>query len=54
MSRAVPGRVPRAVAAARAVAAEHGVVSEEPRLLHDGVNVVVHLRPAPLVARARR
>ena len=51
MSQAVPARVTRAVAAARAVAAEHGVVSGEPRVLHDGVNVVVHLEPAPVVAR---
>ncbi|WP_232807085.1 phosphotransferase family protein [Geodermatophilus chilensis] len=37
--------------AARAVAAEHGVRSSEPRVLQDGVNVVVHLAPAPVVAR---
>lgn len=52
MSRALPAdRVRRAVAAARAVADRHGVRSVEPDVLHDGVNVVVHLRPAPVVAR---
>ncbi len=42
---------PAAVAAARAVAAEAGVHCTDPRLLSDGVNVVVHLAPAPVVAR---
>ena len=42
----------RAVAAARAVAADHGVFSEQASVLHSGSNVIVHLRPAPLVARA--
>ncbi len=41
----------RAAAAATAVAAAHGVRAGEPRVLHDGVNVVVQLAPAPLVAR---
>ena len=41
----------RAAAAATAVAAAHGVRAGEPRVLHDGVNVVVHLAPAPVVAR---
>ncbi|RBY86175.1 phosphotransferase family protein [Blastococcus sp. TF02A-26] len=40
-----------AVAAARAVAADAGVPSPTPRVLADGVNVVVHLAPAPVVAR---
>jgi aminoglycoside phosphotransferase (APT) family kinase protein len=40
-----------AVAAAVEVAAAHGVRTSEPRVLHDGANVVVHLAPAPLVAR---
>ena len=44
-------RVARAVAAARAAAAGHGVRSPEAEVLHDGVNVVVHLAPAPVVAR---
>ncbi|MGY1636703.1 phosphotransferase family protein [Geodermatophilus sp. SYSU D00742] len=46
-----PGRVARAVTTARVVAAAHGIRSEHPRVLHDGVNVVVHLTPAPVVAR---
>ncbi|PRY49296.1 phosphotransferase family enzyme [Geodermatophilus tzadiensis] len=45
------GRAARAVAAASAVAAAHGVPAREPRVLHDGVNAVVHLAPAPVVAR---
>ena len=44
-------RVPRAVAAAVAVAEACGLTVEEPVLAHDGVNAVVHLRPAPVVAR---
>ena len=41
----------RAAAAASAVAAAHGVRADAPQVLHDGVNVVVHLAPAPVVAR---
>jgi Phosphotransferase enzyme family len=41
----------RAVAAAVAVAAEHGVACEAPVVLRDLTNVVVHLAPAPVVAR---
>jgi hypothetical protein len=44
-------RVRAAVGAARAVAEAHGVAVGEPVVLHDGANVVVHLAPAPLVAR---
>ena len=44
-------RVARAVAAAQVVAGRHGVRSAQPTVLHDGVNVVVHLSPAPVVAR---
>ena len=44
-------RVGGAVAAAVAVARAHGLRCPEPVVLHDGVNVVVHLRPAPVVAR---
>jgi len=44
-------RVPRAVAAAVAVARAHGLAVGEPAVLSDGVNLVVHLRPAPVVAR---
>lgn len=40
-----------AVQAAVAVAREHGAVVEDPVVLYDGANTVVHLRPAPLVAR---
>jgi hypothetical protein len=41
----------RAVAASGAVAALHGIRSEEPEVLADGSNVLVHLAPAPVVAR---
>jgi phosphotransferase family enzyme len=44
-------RVRDARSAALAVAAAHGLVVEDAAVLHDGVNVVVHLRPAPVVAR---
>lgn len=44
-------RVARARAVALAVARTHGLAVEEAALLHDGVNVVLHLRPAPLVVR---
>jgi aminoglycoside phosphotransferase (APT) family kinase protein len=40
-----------ALAAARAVAAEHGVACEDAEVLSAGSNVLVHLRPSPLVAR---
>jgi hypothetical protein len=45
------GRADRARAAAVAVARGHGLACGDPVLLHDGVNAVVHLRPAPVVAR---
>ncbi|MGY1854968.1 phosphotransferase [Modestobacter sp. SYSU DS0290] len=41
----------QAVAAAVAVARQHGIRVEDPALLSWGVNAVVHLPPAPLVAR---
>jgi len=41
----------RALAAAVAAARRHGLRVEEPLLLHDASNVLVHLRPAPVVAR---
>lgn len=41
----------RAVAAAVALAREHGLVVEEPTVLADLFSVMVHLRPAPVVAR---
>ncbi|HWH19688.1 MAG TPA: aminoglycoside phosphotransferase family protein [Solirubrobacterales bacterium] len=41
----------RALAAARAVAAEHGVACDGAEVLSAGSNVLVHLRPSPVVAR---
>ena len=41
----------RAVAAAVRVARAHGVRVADPVVLADGSNVLVHLRPAPVVAR---
>lgn len=43
-------RVGAAVATARDVAAAHGLRTD-PAVLQDGINVVLHLRPAPVVAR---
>ena len=40
-----------AVAAAVACAGRLGLTCADPRLLSDGVNAVVHLAPAPVVAR---
>src|SRR5690348_14828257 len=40
-----------AVQAAVAVAAEHGLVSDDPVVLRDAWHVLVHLRPLPVVAR---
>lgn len=51
MTAAPDERVRKAVAAAVEVAAAHGIRTTEPRVLHDGANVVVHLAPVPLVAR---
>src|SRR4051812_32402822 len=45
-------RQQRAIEAALAVAARHGVESIDPCILHDSNNTVIHLRPAPLVAKA--
>jgi hypothetical protein len=50
-TRPAAERVRAAVAAARAVATEHGLRVEEVRLVHDGVNVVLHLAPAPVAVR---
>jgi hypothetical protein len=44
-------RVPRAVAAAATVARASGLGVTAPEVLADGVNLVVHLRPTPVVAR---
>jgi hypothetical protein len=41
----------RAVAAARAVALAHGLRCDDPVVIADHTNVLVHLRPAPVVAR---
>ncbi len=43
-----------AVAAAVAVAREFGVSCTDPVVLADGSNVLVHLRPAPIVARVAK
>lgn len=43
-------RLAEAVATARDVAAAHGLRTD-PQVLQDGINVVLHLRPAPVVAR---
>jgi hypothetical protein len=40
-----------AVAAAVAVAADHGLLVDDPVVLRDAWHVLVHLRPLPLVAR---
>jgi hypothetical protein len=41
----------RALAAAQAVAREHGVACDEAVRIAGGSNVLVHLKPAPIVAR---
>lgn len=41
----------RAVGAATAVARLHGVVATDPVVVRDRSNVLVHLRPAPVIAR---
>ncbi|NGY61436.1 aminoglycoside phosphotransferase family protein [Lentzea sp. NEAU-D13] len=43
-----------AVRVAVSLAASHGVVCTDPVVLKDGSNVIVHLRPAPVVARIAR
>jgi hypothetical protein len=44
-------RSERAVAAAVAVAARHDIPASQPRVLWDSNNTVVHLHPAPVVAK---
>lgn len=44
--------VSRVVAAAVAIAADHGLEVGEPVVIRDLTNVLVHLAPAPIVARA--
>jgi hypothetical protein len=41
----------RALAAARLVGAAHGLETEQAEVIHSGSNVLVRLRPAPVVAR---
>jgi Ser/Thr protein kinase RdoA (MazF antagonist) len=53
---AVPSAVPSAVQAAATSAAirvadRFGVAATEPAVLADGANVIIHLRPAPVVAK---
>ena len=40
-----------AVRAAVTVAARYGITATEPAILADGANIIVHLRPAPVVAK---
>jgi Phosphotransferase enzyme family len=49
-SHAVTGEA-RAIAAAQAVARQHGVACDEAALIAGGSNVLVHLKPSPVVAR---
>jgi Phosphotransferase enzyme family len=39
------------VEAAVALGIEHGIRADDPRVLNDGSNLLVHLRPAPVVVR---
>ena len=43
----------RALTAARTVAAERDLPCEQAAVIHSGSNVVVHLRPAPVVAHVK-
>ena len=45
----MPERSP--IAAALALGRDHGIRIDEPRVLKDGSNLLVHLRPAPVVVR---
>jgi len=40
-----------ATAAAVAVAARFGLTAGEPEIMADGANIIVHLHPAPVVAK---
>jgi hypothetical protein len=51
MGAQTTSRTERAVAAALAVAADNGRVAIDPIVLHDGSNVLVELRPDPVIAR---
>ena len=50
-SAAQPGPGPAALEAAVTVAASLGVTATDPQVLADGANLVVHLAPAPVVAK---
>jgi Ser/Thr protein kinase RdoA (MazF antagonist) len=50
-ARMTPTIQDAAVRAAVTVAARFGLATEEPVVLADGANIVVHLRPAPVVAK---
>lgn len=50
-ARSTTGREAASLAAAQAVARDHGVPCEEAVRIAAGSNVLVHLRPAPVVAR---
>jgi hypothetical protein len=51
-SAEVTGRLERrAVGAASAVAAAYGIASDQAVVIHSASNVLVHLRPAPVIAR---
>jgi Ser/Thr protein kinase RdoA (MazF antagonist) len=41
----------RAMRAASHVAREHGLTFDEPEVVHEGSNLLLHLHPAPVVAR---
>jgi hypothetical protein len=41
----------QALRAACGLASDHGLSCEQPTVLHSRTNVLIHLRPAPLVAR---
>ena len=49
---ATPDLATAALAAARTLARSHGLPADDPVVLADGANVVVHLAPAPVVAKA--
>jgi Ser/Thr protein kinase RdoA (MazF antagonist) len=50
--RDTPGLATAALASARTLARSHGLPADDPVVLADGANVVVHLAPAPVVAKA--
>jgi Ser/Thr protein kinase RdoA (MazF antagonist) len=50
--RDTPGLATAALASARTLARSLGLPADEPVVLADGANVVVHLAPAPVVAKA--